>query len=410
MMRRKVRGATAVIGGVYRERCVKPFWDEVYGSGGRAASAMARTGARVELHGYVDTLNRETVLARATLERFQFEPTTIDLALSFNYYHGLDVPRISAWGDIKEPLRVTAENVVRFGMLEGHAIVHADSAVYDPQNVMSPAHFSTNGSRAKRLALVLNRSEAAILAGIPSATTAELAIALRKQTGALAIVIKQGPLGVYVLEGRSRRQVPAYRSARVWKIGSGDVFVAHFAKHWLLDGRSAAESADLASRATAFYCETRGFPTPAQLRAHSTQPIATSSRFKRGYRPVIYLAGPFFTLSHLWMIEQARTSLRNMGVQVFSPYHDVGHGSAEDVVSKDLTAIDAVDAMLAIGDGMDSGTVYEVGYARAKGKPVIVYCENETLEAKKMMQGSGCMLCDDFVSAIYQCLWVSCAA
>jgi len=408
--RRRVRSAVAVIGGIYRERCVKPFWDEVYGSGGRAASAMARMGAHVELHGYVDALNKEAVVARAALEQFHFEPTSIDLSLSFNYYHGLDAPRISAWGDIKEPLRVTAENVVRFGMLEGNAIVDADSAVYDPQNVVGPAQFCTNGSRAKRLALVLNRSEAAILAGMPSATTAELANALRKQTGALAIVIKQGPLGAYVLEGRSRQQVPAYQSARVWKIGSGDTFVAHFAKHWLLDGRSAPESANLASRATAFYCETRGLATPAQLTAFSTQPIATSSRFKKGYRPVIYLAGPFFTLSNLWMIEQARASLRNMGVAVFSPYHEVGHGSAEDVVSKDLAAIDDVDAMLAIGDGMDSGTVYEVGYARAKGKPVVVYCENETPEAKKMMEGSGCLLCDDFVSAVYQCLWISCAA
>jgi hypothetical protein len=76
---------------------------------------------------------------------------------------------------------VAAENVVRFGMLEGDAIVHADRAVYDPQNVAFPTHFGANGSRAKHLALVLNRAEAAVLAGMPKATTAELASALRQR-------------------------------------------------------------------------------------------------------------------------------------------------------------------------------------------------------------------------------------
>lgn len=409
MARRKARSTVAVVGGVYRERCVRPFWDEVFGSGGRAASAMARMGTRVELHGYIDALNKEAVLARAVLEKFDFQPTMIGCSLSFDYYHGLDVPRISALDDLQRPLHVTAENGVRFGMLEGDAIVHADRAVYDPQNVAFPVHFSANGSRAKSLALVLNRSEAAILAGMPKAATAELASALRKQAAADVVIIKQGPLGAFVLEGRSRHQVPAYQSACVWKIGSGDTFVAQFAHRWLVEGRSAAESADLASRATAFYCETRGLATPAQLAAFSPRPVTPSSRFKKGYRPVIYLAGPFFTLSNLWMIEQARMSLMSMGVGVFSPYHDVGHGSAEDVVSKDLAAIDDVDVMFAIGDGMDAGTIYEIGYARAKGKPVVVYCENETPEAKKMMQGSGCLLCDDFVSAVYQLLWIGCA-
>ena len=64
--------------------------------------------------------------------------------------------------------------------------------------------------------------------------------------------------------------------------------------------------------------------------------------------------------------------------------------------------------MFAITDGLDAGTVYEIGYARAKGKPVVVYCENETVNDKKMMQGSGCRLCNDFVSAVYETLWIAC--
>lgn len=410
MARPSNRQPVAIVGGVYRERCLKPFWDEVFGSGGRAASAIARMGARPKLYAYADELTKDVVLTRAALEDFEFQPANVGRSLAFDYDHGLDPPRISAPADQQKPIRVSAANVVRFGMLEGDAVVEADRAVYDPQNVGAPVHFRANGSRARQLALVLNRAEAAALVGMLNATVTELALALRSQGSADVVVIKQGPLGAFVLDGRTRSQVPAYRSTHVWKIGSGDMFVAHFAYRWLADGRSATESAELASQATAFYCETRGPATPAHLKAFSKRPITPSRRFKRGYRPVIYLAGPFFTLANLWVIKQVRASLIGMGAAVFSPYHDVGHGSADDVVSKDLAAIDKSDVVFAIGDGMDSGTLYEVGYARAKEKPVVVYCENETPEGKKMMQGSGCLLCEDLVSAVYQTLWIACAA
>jgi nucleoside 2-deoxyribosyltransferase len=65
--------------------------------------------------------------------------------------------------------------------------------------------------------------------------------------------------------------------------------------------------------------------------------------------------------------------------------------------------------VFAVGDGLDSGTVYEIGYARSQGKPVIVYCENETEENLKMMKGSGCFLYSDFVTAIYQSFWTAAA-
>jgi nucleoside 2-deoxyribosyltransferase len=57
---------------------------------------------------------------------------------------------------------------------------------------------------------------------------------------------------------------------------------------------------------------------------------------------------------------------------------------------------------------MDPGTVYELGHARAAGKPVIVYCENESDGDKKMMAGSGCHFHNDFVSAIYNASWMAC--
>lgn len=408
MPRKKEADALVVVGGIYRERCARPQWDEIYGSAGRAASALARMDAKVELHAYADALSEETIRSRAAFERFVFEPILVLQTLTFDYHHGLDVPRIGGRGEIKEAIQVKAKNVVRFGMLQGDAVVRADRVVYDPQDGIAPASYGANGSSARHLAIVLNRAEAELLTGRKGQTTGRIARAVRRQEGADAVVIKNGPQGALVLEGNSLTQVPAFASERVWKIGSGDMFVAHFAYHWLANRRSAARSAALASRATAFYCETRGAPSANQLAEFSRPPVLPSARFRRGRRPRVYLAGPFFTLATLWMVEQARACLAGAGLDVLSPYHDVGHGSALDVVPRDLEAIEAADIVFAIGDGMDPGTVYEVGYARAQGKPVIVYCEDETAEAQKMMQGSGCFLVDDFVSAIYRALWIAC--
>lgn len=396
-----------VVGGVYEERCMRPQWREVFGSAGRAASAIASMGVAVNLHSYFDRVTRDVVESRSALQGVNVYPTPIKKAIEFDYHHGLETPRIYGLQEQSAPLHVTADNVVLFGMLEGDAVVHGDRVVYDPQNAREPKPFSANGSTARQLAVVLNRNEAGLLSGMPDAPVQDMADALLLQHAAQVVIIKQGPLGALVHDGVSAHMVSAYQSERVWKIGSGDNFVAHFAYRWLHEGRSAAESADMASKATAYYCQTKGFATPRSFSAFSPAPITPSARYAAGHKPIVYLAGPFFTLAQLWMVEQARADLGAMGLKVFSPYHDVGHGSADDVVLKDLDGIDKADMVFAIGDGLDSGTIYEIGYARAKNKPVVMYCENESAENKKMMQGSGCTLCADYVSSVYQTLWTA---
>lgn len=401
-----------VVGGVYRERCMKPAWVEIFGSGGRAASALAGLGAGATLHAYFDSQSREILEARAALEDFEVKGPAIDKAVTFDYVHGLAKPTIVQATVRQQPIRVKAECVLRFGMIEAEAVVTGDRVVYDPQNPSLPQAFQTNGSSAGQLAVVLNQYEASLLVGQPDEVPEKVGRRIVAANKAQIVIIKQGPHGALVFEGKKVDRVPAYLTERIWKIGSGDHFAAHFAFRWMHEGRSAAESADLASRATAYFVENRGFPTLESLEAERKEkkrkPIKPSKRFRKGYRPEVYLAGPFFTLAQLWMVEQARADLLAAGLKVFSPYHDVGHGSAEDVVQRDLDAIEKCDVLFAIGDGMDSGTVYEIGYARAKGKPVVMYCENETEEKQKMMEGSDCELRNDYVSAIYQTLWTAC--
>lgn len=397
-----------VVGGVYREWCLRPAWREIYGSAGRAAVAMASIGASVRLHAYMDRLAKDSMSAQAALNGFEIAPHDATSTVRFDYVHGLAVPRVFAPQGRHDAIEVRAENIVRFGMLESDAVVHGEAVVYDPQNAVAPAPFVQNGSTARRLALILNRHEAALMTGLRDAPVREMAKTLIAETQAAVVVIKQGPLGAFVLDGDQESAVPAYRSGKVWKIGSGDNFVAHFAHRWISEGRPAAECADLASRATAYYCSTSGFATQAEIGAFAMPPIRPSARYMAGWKPTVYLAGPFFSLAQLWLVEEARNALSAMGLQVFSPFHEVGHGSADDIASQDLAALMKADLVFALGDGMDPGTMYELGHARAAGKPVIVYCENESDGDKKMMAGSGCQFFSDFVSAIYNASWTAC--
>lgn len=395
-----------VVGGIYNEICLNPIWRETFGSAGRAAQAMSDMGVQPILHGYATVKTASVVQSRAFFGKYSFQPTLVSHAIRFAYEHGLSTPEFSLPDQDYPPLVVTAGLVVRFGIVEpSEAVVHGDYVVYDPQNSYTPSLFSKNGSTANHLAIVLNRTELRLLTSGSAENIEDAVRELVVLTSAEVVVVKQGPKGALVYDSGTFVSIPAFQTNSVWKIGSGDNFVAHFAMNWMLKKVSASEAAMCASLATAFYCEHQGFAAPQSLAQYNPQPISLSPRYLNGYQPVVYLAGPFFTMAERWLIGQARDSLIHMGMKVFSPYHDVGHGSADDVVKKDLEGIDSSDVIFAIGDGLDSGTIFEIGYARARDKPVVLYSENESEEDKKMMEGSSCIICKDFVSAIYRAVW-----
>ena len=290
-------------------------------------------------------------------------------------------------------------------MLEGDAIVNAIWAVYDPQNQGAPIPFKANGSKAEHLALVLNNWEARQMAGLPKGTAQQCAEKIAQEQSAEVVIIKQGAQGALVWTNSGTSQVPAYRTSNVWKIGSGDCFVAYFAQAWMEERLPPAQAADRASRATAYYCETKCFATLEQLLKIQHAPI-TSAPTEPSATKLVYLAGPFFHLSQIWMVEQARILLKSAGLKVFSPFHDVGLGSASDVVQKDIDAIKECDLLFAIADGLDPGTIFEIGYARSIGKPVVIYSElHSGEEALKMMEGTACEIYQNFTTAIYATRW-----
>lgn len=143
-----------------------------------------------------------------------------------------------------------------------------------------------------------------------------------------------------------------------------------------------------------------------------TLPLASQSQVTLAKRQKIeikggkiYLAGPFRELGQRVLINEARGLLTDLGMEVLSPVHDIGHGDAEKVVPKDLAEIDSCDAVFAILNGSSPGTVFEVGYAIAKGKPTFCLAQNMRDQDLKLPKGAGADIHTDFVSAIHRLAW-----
>lgn len=401
--------AIHVVGGFYEERCIRPAWSQTFGSGGRAAIAIANYGTEVVFHTYTSPKSQCYLDMVAATYRLKIQTSTIERAIAFSYLHDLADPHIAhvpSASSMADPLQVQQDNVVRFGMLEGNAIVQAQWAVYDPQNQGAPVTFNANGSYAKHLALVLNYWEAQQMSRLPEGDVETCARKISQEQNAEVVIIKQGAQGAMVWADQQFIHVPAYRTPSVWKIGSGDCFAAYFAQAWMEQKLAPGIAADFASRATAYYVDTMGFATSDTLAAVNYPPITPKNVLPPALPKKVYLAGPFFHLGQIWLIEQARSLLKNTGLQVISPFHDIGLGTAEDVVPLDIQAIEDCDLVFAAVDGLDPGTIFELGYARSLNKPVVIYSETQVgTENLKMMQGTGCEIYANFTTAIYATLW-----
>lgn len=390
-----------VVGGVYHEHCIWPAWDQIYGSGGRAAAALVSHVDRVTLHTYAHPDLEAEFRRTSKLYKFDLVVTAALSSISFDYIHCMSTPVI--WPSLLRimdhaHIRVNANVVLRFGMLEGAGAVNAKWCVYDPQSAFEPVSFSSNGSRAEHLAIVANRNEIVAMAKEPDPKIAAGKLLAR---GAEVVVVKSGPAGAYVYtRDGAEAHVPAYRSELVWTIGSGDVFAAIFAAQWAVHGATPGAAAEMASKAVSYYAETMALPAVTAQQLLETERIPTSTVPGK-----VYLASPFFNLGQRWLVDEARRSLAELGLEVFSPVHDVGPGPAHVVGPKDIEALNTSDRVFAILDGLDAGTIFEVGYARAKGIPVYVLAQNVSEEDLKMIAGSDCKVFFDFVTALHNTAW-----
>ncbi len=221
----------------------------------------------------------------------------------------------------------------------------------------------------------------------------DAALKLVDSEKAEVVVAKCGLDGAVIASRNGVARVPAFAVDVAQTIGSGDVFVAVFAKGWMYDGLEPYDAALAASKATANFIESSILPVELDDRGRKEIKKAQGK---------MYLAGPFFSIGERWLVDEVRRVLRSLDLSVFSPVHDVGRGSAHEVAPRDISAIHECDAMFAIVDGVDSGTIFEIGYARALGKQVFALAQSVSEEDLKMIVGSNCLVSADFASLLLQ--------
>jgi nucleoside 2-deoxyribosyltransferase len=92
----------------------------------------------------------------------------------------------------------------------------------------------------------------------------------------------------------------------------------------------------------------------------------------------VYLAAPLFSEAECDFNRKLKGELHSFGFKVFLPQEDSNNvhdktNRQKIIFKKNLTGIENSDIIVAVIDGtdVDSGTAWEIGYAFAKGKPVI---------------------------------------
>lgn len=376
-----------IVGGVYRELCLKPEWDKMLGSGGRAAKAVALLSRGSTLHCYIDETSRSQF---GMFSRYGIDVRCVPRAnpIVFAYFHPLSRPHLQPSLDqIRQepPLKVHSEVVLRFGLIEGNAIVTANKAVYDPQTWQDLPRFQDNGSSADELAIVLNERELSAASGQTDLQTA--ATRIIQDQGANVVLVKRGAIGATLFSSDGRMwHIPAYRSQRVFKIGTGDIFSAAFTYYWGEAGLDPHEAADRASRAVATYCINAELPI---ARAHDQSGKAVNG-IEDG--PILLL-GSIDTIGRRYTIEEARFSLRELGQKVICP-------ALGDTLDRRQPK-----AMLVLADGIDSHSLNLARDYFDKGLPSIVL--DEATPPKSDDIHTVGIKTNDFTTALYWAAWAT---
>lgn len=393
-----------VVGGTYHEICREPAIDYLYGSGLRAAFAISRGCKQLEFISIVDIAEKNEVEALAKSFGFTARLTERTYPIQFYYEVPISAPRmIPSNPIIKAPEKIVCagEAMLVFGILEAMSDVHAERLVLDPQGVR-PIMEQVNWS-AKHVAIVGNKSEIQRM----SAGSADLRIEqhaqnVREKLKADVVVVKCGALGAIVVDSSEVSPIGVFPTAKVNPLGSGDIFSAVFAYYWAERGTSAREAARLASKATSAWVSREPFQV-INKEGNVVSPESGNGIYAKSVS--VYLAAPFFTVAERWLVELCRSTLDDLGAKVFSPLHDVGWGPPELVAPADLEGLKQADSVLALLDSLDSGTVYELGYATAQGIPVVGLSSDKRSVDLTMIVGNGARIYEEPSAAVYNAIW-----
>ncbi|OUS19518.1 hypothetical protein A9Q95_14710 [Rhodobacterales bacterium 59_46_T64] len=370
-----------IAGGLYREICLRPSWNSLFGSGGRAALAVAGLSNGPVLHSYFEN-NKNADLEIYRDEGIQLELAPRRAGIAFAYFHPLSKPHLEQSDPAAcQPLQVEGDVVLRFGFVEGDAVVSARRAIFDPQGWRNPLDFYANGSVTDELALVLNEAELRKLDSTLSGD--EAGRKLIRSGQANIVVVKRGVFGARVIdEALEAHDIPAFKSPHVFKIGTGDVFSALFALYWGEQGWKPEQAAYFASKGVASYTTTQRLPVENHISDHQAVIMKSMG--------AVLVIGLKNTIGQHYTFEEAMFRLRELGVDVRSHFD----------VSSDPTG----SAILILADGMTKKMVRSA-LDDLVGLPVVLLDELQDPQLNGICHDV--IKTTDFSTALYQVSWAA---
>ncbi|WP_158375172.1 PfkB family carbohydrate kinase [Cellulosimicrobium cellulans] len=388
----------AVVGGTYREQCEEPRVQRLCGSGLRATQILRGLGHEVRFVTCIDDhLRPEFDAVTAALPGVDVAASPRTGPIGFTY--DTPVHSTNRGGTANaDPVTAAADVVVAFGMVEKTEwTVQTQWAVIDPQH--APLPDLLRNVTAAHVAVVLNEHEVRTQANDDDLdAAAQFVLGL----GVHVVVIKQGARGGLVVTSAGTATFGACPTEVVDPIGSGDAFTAGFAHSWAIEHNPPEQAAQDASRVAAAHSLTG----VAGFSASALDAVPEPIEYVPGPGPQVYLAGPFFNIAQRQLITLIRTALTQLGVEVFSPLHEIGRGG-DEVAEQDLAGLRDSSSVLAVLDGADAGTLFEVGWATGAGIPVVGLAEHHQDHAWTMVRGTGSAVVPDLSSAVYRAAWAA---
>lgn len=383
-----------VVGGTYHERSLDPASHELWGSGLRAARLLEALGASPLLVTCIDDASQRELEAVSALHRVGVDARPRDRAICYSYATPVQ-PAVREGNATADPISVTSNVVLGFGMAETTWSATASLAVIDPQH--SPVDEILAATAADRRALVLNEHEARRMTGaLDPEEAARALLAMDVEV----VVIKCGARGGLVVTEDESSWFGVVPTAHVGPIGSGDAFTAGFTYAWAIENKEPRDAAAFASRVAAAHSLVGASAFSASVLNRVDAPVV----FRSDSDARVYLAAPFFDVGQRAVVRVARDALQHLGVGVFSPLDEIGAGG-DEVAAQDLEGLAGAGSLLAMLDGADPGTLFEAGWATHAGIPVIGCAEDPDDHAWTMLRGTGAIVVQDLSTAIYQAAW-----
>lgn len=392
----------SVIGGTYREIDYDDISMDIYGSGYRCCKFLLEnkcdvkyyTSGNEEVKDYLNEIKK-------VYNNFNYQLTKSEYLIAFKYSFALDNP--SVFPNIlnikkTENIKVESSNIICYGMLESEFNIKGNKVIYDPQTSLNPKRYSEIGI-AEELIYIVNMNEAKSISSENDLEKIKKYFFNSENTHAL--IIKNGPYGAKLyLKNKEEIEIPSFVTENVNKIGSGDIFTSCFGYYWMSKKLPLEECAVLASKTTSLYCDKKVYVDIKDFEFDFIE-------FKKGNfnDKQIYLAAPFFSIAELILIDKIRNAFLELGVKVFSPFHDIGLGDDETIAIKDLQGIKDSDIIFCVFDNLDSGTLIESGFSLAMNKKIIGYHRTCTDSELLMLKSENLRLFKNLTTAMYHTIW-----